>query len=193
MPTIVASDALAVEASTSTLDNLQTAFNGESNANARYLAFAKQADEDGFGEVARLFRAAAKAEEIHARNHGEVIRTMGATPARHLEPIEVKTTCENLRAAIAGEKYERDIMYPGFIEVAKRQNATAAVRTFTSALKVEAVHAVLYQDALDNLDKRTGTSHTYYVCPDCGNTLEQLNVLKCPVCGHAESGFVAVS
>ena len=83
-------------------------------------------------------------------------------------------------------------MYPEFIEVAKRQNVTAAVRTFTYDLKVEAVHAVLYQDALDNLDKRTGTSHTYYVCPDCGNTLEQLNVLKCLVYGHAENGFVAV-
>jgi rubrerythrin len=155
MPTIVSPGALAVKESTSTLDHLQTAFNGESNANARYLAFAKQADEDGLGEVASLFRAVAKAEGIHARNHGEVIRTRGATPARNLEPIEVKTTCENLRAAIAGEKYERDIMYPEFIEVAKRQNATAAVRTFTYALKVEAVHAVLYQDALDNLDKRT--------------------------------------
>src|SRR6516225_1409333 len=193
MPTIVASDAFAVKESTSTLDNLETAFNGESNANARYLAFARRADEDGFGEVASLFRAAARAEEIHARNHGDVIRTMGATPARNLETIEVKTTCENLKAAIAGEKYERDIMYPEFIEVAKRQNATAAVRTFTHALKVEAVHAVLYQHALDNLDKRTGKSHTYYVCPDCGNTLEQLNILKCLVCGHANSGFVAVS
>ena len=182
-----------VRESTSTLDNLQTAFNGESNANARYLSFARKADEEGFGEVASLFRAAAKAEEIHARNHGDVLRKMGATPALNLEPIEVKTTRENLKAAIAGEKYERDFMYPEFIEVAKRQKATAALRSFTCALKVEAVHAVLYQDALDNLSKRTGSSHTYYVCPDCGNTLDELNILKCLVCGHAKSGFIAVS
>lgn len=191
VPTIVSSDSVAVKESTSTLDNLQTAFNGESNA--RYLAFAKQADEDGFGEVASLFRAAAKAEEIHARNHADVIRRMGATPNLKLEPTEVKTTQENLKAAIAGERYERDIMYPEFVEAAKRENATAAIRTFTYALKVEAVHAVLYQDALDNLRKRTGRKHTYYVCPDCGNTLEELNILKCMVCGHTKGGFIAVS
>jgi rubrerythrin len=119
VPTIVSSESVAVQESTSTLDNLQTAFNGESNANARYLAFARKADEEGFGEVASLFRAAAKAEEVHARNHGDVIRKMGATPALNLEPIEVKTTHENLKAAIAGEKYERDIMYPKFVEVAQ--------------------------------------------------------------------------
>jgi rubrerythrin len=191
-PTIVSSDT-PVKESTSTLDNLQTAFNGESNANARYLAFAKKADEEGFGEVASLFRAAAKAEEVHARNHSDVIRKMGATPALNLEPIEVKTTRENLKAAIASEKCERDIMYPEFVEVARQQKATAAVRTFTYALKVEAVHAVLYQDALDHLTKRTGKSHTYYVCPDCGNTLEELNILKCLICGHAKSGFIAAN
>lgn len=192
MPTVVSSG-MAVKESTTTLDNLQAAFNGESNANARYLAFAKKADEEGFGQAASLFRAAAKAEEIHARNHGDVIRKMGATPALNLEPIEMGTTRENLKAAVAGEIYERDFMYPEFIEAAKRQNATAAIRTFTYALKVEAVHAVLYQDALDHLDQRRGVSHTYYVCPDCGNTLEALNILKCLICGRAKSGFIAVN
>ena len=192
-PAIISSDGSAVKESTSTLDNLQTAFNGGSNANVRYLAFAKKADEEGFGEMASLFRAAAEAEEIHARNYSDVIRKMGATPALNLEPVVVQATRENLKAAIAGEKYERDITHPEFIEVAKQQKATAALRTFTFALKVEAVHAVLYQDALDHLSKRTGQSHTYYVCPDCGNTLERLNVLKCLICGQAKSGFVAVS
>jgi rubrerythrin len=193
MPTIVSSESVAVKESTSTVDNLQIAFNGESNANARYLAFAKKADEEGFGEVASLFHAAAKAEEIHARNHSDVLRKMGATPGLNLEPIELKTTHENLKAAIAGEKYERDIMYPEFIEVAERETATAALRTFTYALKVEAVHAVLYQDALDHLKQRTGKNHTYYVCPDCGNTLDELTILKCMVCGHRQSDFIAVS
>ena len=192
IPAIISSEATLVKESTNTLDNLQAAFNGESNASARYLAFAKKADEEGLGEVASLFRAAAKAEEIHARNHSDVIRRMGATPALNLEPIEVKTTRDNLKAAIAGETYERDFMYPEFIEVAKRQKASAALRSFTYALKVEAVHAVLYQDALDNLNKRTGSGHCYYVCPDCGNTLEQLNILKCVICGHTKRGFIAV-
>jgi rubrerythrin len=193
MPTIVSSEGPVVKESTATLDNLQTAFNGESNANSRYLAFAKRADEEGFGEVASLFRAAAKAEEIHARNHADVIGKMGATPALNLEPVDVKSTRENLKTAIAGENYERDFMYPEFIEVANRQKATAAMRTFTYALKVEGVHAILYQDALDNLQKRTGKNHTYYVCPDCGNTLEELNILKCMVCGHTKNGFMAVN
>jgi|SRR5208337_1416289 len=193
VPTAVVARASAVSESTSTIDNLQAAFNGESNANARYLAFAKKADEEGYGEVASLFRAAAKAEEIHARNHATVIEKMGATAVFKLEPVEVKTTRKNLKAAIEGETYERDIMYPEFLEEAKRQQATAAIRTFTYALKVEAVHAVLYQDALDNLEKRKGKSHTYYVCPDCGNTLADLTILKCMICGHARRGFIAVN
>jgi rubrerythrin len=192
-PTIVSSHGVMASESTSTLDNLQTAFNGESNANARYLAFAKKADEEGYGEVASLFRAAAKAEEIHAQNHAAVIKKMGVTPELKLEPVVVKTTKENLKVAIDGEKYERDIMYPEFVDVARRQNATAALRTFTYALKVETVHAVLYQDALDHLAHRTGKSHTYYVCPDCGNTLEEMNILRCLICGHASGGFIAVN
>jgi rubrerythrin len=193
VPAAVATGTSAVSESTSTLDNLQAAFKGESNANARYLAFAGKANEEGYGEVASLFRAAAKAEEIHAHNHAAVIEKMGATPVLTLETAEVKTTRENLKMAIEGEKYERDIMYPEFIEAAKSQNASAAVRTFTLAAKVEAVHAVLYQDALDNLEKRRGESHMYYVCPDCGNTLEQMNILKCLICGHPKSGFIAVN
>jgi rubrerythrin len=156
------------------------------------VAFAQKADEEGYGEVASLFRAAAKAEEIHARNHAAVIGKMGGVPVLRLQPTEVRSTRKNLEVAIEGEKYERDIMYPEFIEVAQRQNATAAVRTFTYALKVEAVHAVLYQDALKNLEQRRGERHTYYVCPDCGNTLEELTILKCLVCGHPKSGFSAV-
>jgi rubrerythrin len=183
-----------VRESTSTLDNLQVAYNGESNAHARYSAFARKADEEGYGRVASLFRAAAKAEEVHAHNHAAVIEKMGGVPILKIHPTEVRSTQENLQAAIEGEKYERDIMYPDFIEAAKRENASAAVRTFTFALKVEAVHAVLYQDTLDSLEERKGGgSHTYYVCPDCGNTLEELTIVKCLICGHPKSGFIAVN
>lgn len=105
--------------SANTLDNLQAAFNGERNANARYLAFAQKADEEGYGEVASMFRAAAKDEEIHANNHAAVIRQLGAEPVAHLEHARVRSTDENLKAAIEGEKYERDVMYPEFIEAAR--------------------------------------------------------------------------
>ena len=193
IPSAVAHDAAPVGEAATTIDNLQTAFNGESNANARYLAFAKKANEEGYGEVASLFRAAAKAEEIHARNHAEVLEKLGGKAVLTLEPIEVKTTRENLKVAMEGEVYERDVMYPEFIAGAKRQKDMPAIRTFTWAMKVEALHAVLYQDALHNLEQRRGASHTYYVCPDCGNTLEELTILTCLICGHPRSGFIAVA
>ncbi len=193
VPGVIAAASTAVSESTSTLDNLQTAYNGESNAHARYLAFARKADEEGYGEVASLFRAAAEAEEIHAHNHAAVIEEMGGVAVFKIQPTAVQSTRENLQVAVDGEKYERDVMYPEFIDAARRHNATAAVRTFTFALKVEAVHAFLYQDALDNLESRKGESHTYYVCPDCGNTLEELTIVKCLICGHLKSGFIAVN
>ena len=193
VPAAVVGSTASVTTSATTLDNLQAAFNGESNANARYLIFAQKADEEGYGEVASLFRAAAKAEEIHAANHAAVIRQMGALPVAHIESTIAQSTRENLRVAMEGEVYERDIMYPEFIEIAKREKFTAALRSFTFALKVEAVHAVLYGDALKNLENLRGKSHTYYVCPDCGNTLTELNIVKCMVCGHPKSGFIAVN
>ena len=106
--------AVAAAANT-TLQNMQTAFNGESNAHMLYLAFAEQADHENYGEVASLFRAAARAEAIHASNHAAVIKGMGADPQAKLELPEVKTTQENLEAAIKAETYERDVMYPGFL------------------------------------------------------------------------------
>ena len=193
IPSAVAHDAAPVGEAATTIDNLQTAFNGESNANARYLAFAKKANEEGYCEVASLFRAAAKAEEIHARNHAEVLEKLGGKAVLTLEPIEVKTTRENLKVAMEGEVYELDVMYPEFIAAAKRQKDMPAIRTFTWAMKVEALHAVLYQDALNNLEQRRGASHAYYVCPDCGNTLEELTILTCLICGHPRGGFIAVA
>jgi rubrerythrin len=193
IPAAIAHDTTPVRRAATSLDNLQTALNGESNANVRYLAFAVKADEEGYGEVASLFRAAAKAEEIHARNHAEVLEKMGGCAFLELEPTKVKSTRENLKAAVEGEVYERDVMYPEFIEAARQRKETLAIRTFTWAMKVEALHALLYQDALQNLEKRRGASHTYYVCPDCGNTLEELTILKCLICGHPKSGFIAVA
>ena len=112
--------------STTTLQNMQAAFNGESNAHMRYLAFAEQADRENYGEVASLFRAAARAEGVHASNHAQVIKGMGAVPQAKLESPEVKSTRENLEAAIKGETYERDIMYPTFLKQARRDGNTDA-------------------------------------------------------------------
>lgn len=178
---------------TSTLDNLQVAFNGESNAHHRYVAFAKKADEEGFGEVASLFRAAAHAEEIHASNHAAVIRALGAEPKATIDMPAVASTRENLQVAIEGESYERDQMYPAFITEAKAAKNSEAIRTFTYALKTEAEHARLYSEALKNLDQSRGKNRTYYVCEVCGYTTENLNFLRCLVCGVTKDKYTEIS
>jgi len=176
---------------TTTLDNLQEAFNGESNAHHRYLAFAAQADVEGFHQVASLFRATAKAEEFHARNHADVIRMMGEHPKEKIEKPDVKSTRENLQAAMEGEIYERDTMYPPMIDEAKASRHPEAVRTFMYALKTEAEHARLFESALKNMEKMKKTT-TYYVCNVCGYTVASLNFLRCLVCGHSKTDYIAV-
>jgi len=157
--------------------NLQTAFAGESQANRRYLAFAKQAEKDGYPQVAKLFRAAAEAETVHAHAH---LRTLGG----------VKSTAENLKEAISGETYEFKKMYPAMIDDAKEKGNKAAERTFTYANEVEKVHAALYQKALDNLDALE--EKDYYVCSVCGYTCENEPPEKCPVCGAKATAFFKV-
>jgi rubrerythrin len=187
MTTIVAKPSLQA-----TLHNLQTAFNGESNASARYAAFAQKADDEGFHKAASLFRAASRAEKIHAGNHAAVIRKMGGTPEAHIETPAVRSTNENLKVAIAGEEYERDFMYPDFIKEAEGQQNTAAVRTFTYALEAEAEHARLYTEALTHLEQMKAPT-TYYVCAACGYTVEKVEFDRCPVCQHPKEKFEAIS
>ena len=162
---------------TKTEENLMEAFAGESQANRKYLAFAKKAEKEGHPQVAKLFRAAAEAETVHALAH------LNALAA-------VKTTAENLRQAIAGETDEFKDMYPAMIEAAKEENNKAAARSFTYAHKVEQVHAFLYQKALDNLESLEQTD--YYVCSVCGYTCENEPPDKCPVCGSASKAFFKV-
>jgi len=116
-------------AATTTLENLQAAFNGESNAHARYLAFAEKADQESYGEVASLFRAAAKAEEVHAANHAVVIKKLGGIPEAKIDTPVVSSTKENLEAAIKGESYERDTMYPEFLKLARSERNRDAVES----------------------------------------------------------------
>jgi len=157
--------------------NLLAAFAGESQANRKYLAFAKRAEQDGYKQVAKLFRAAAEAETVHAHAH---LRTLGG----------VKGTAENLKEAIAGETHEFKEMYPAMIEKAKEEGDKAAERSFSFANEVEKIHAGLYQKALDNLESLSETD--YYVCSVCGYTCEMEPPETCPVCGAKAKAFFKV-
>lgn len=154
--------------------NLLDAFAGESQANRKYLAFARKAEAEGFKQVAKLFRAAAAAETIHAHSH---LRELGG----------VKTTAENLAAALCGETYEFQKMYPPMIEAAQAEGIKGAVRTFTFANEVEKVHADLFQKAIGELGKNTETD--YYVCDVCGHTCEGEPPDECPVCKAKKQAF----
>jgi len=159
-----------VEIMTRSEDSLQEAFAGESQANRMYQAFAEKADEEGYPQAARLFRAAAEAEAVHAKNH---LKAMN----------KVKATKENLREAIAGETHEFKEMYPGMIDTARSEGDKAAERSFRYANDVEEIHARLYHDMMENLESRGVESSPYYVCPVCGMTAEKVPPERCPVCG----------
>ena len=185
--------AVPVIAGTTTLENMQAAYNGESNAHNRYLEFAKQADGEGYGEVASLFRAAARAEEIHAANHATVIRKLGAVPQVRLEAPDVRSTRDNLQAAIKGECYERDTMYPEFLKQARTEGNRDAVRSLNLAKTAEAEHAKLYTQALQNLNSLKGSkSKGFFVCPICGFTTSDINFVSCPSCFTPKERFERV-
>jgi rubrerythrin len=160
---------------TRTEDFLNEAFAGESQANRKYTAFAAQAEKEGFVQAARLFRAAAEADAVHAANH---LRALKA----------IKETKENLREAIAGETHEFKDMYPEMIAAAKAEGARDAQRSFNYANAVEEYHARLYHDMLEGLEAKK-ESYPYYVCPVCGMTVEREAPAKCPVCGVKGSMF----
>ena len=176
-----------------TLQNLHAAFDGESNAHARYLAFAEKADQEGYFQVASLFRAAARAEEIHASNHEVQIKRLGGTAQAKIESPVVKSTRENLEAAVKGETYERDVMYPDFYKQARAVGDVGAVQTFNYARGAEAEHATLFTNALSNLATMRVKGVTYYVCTVCGYTTTNLDFAKCHTCFSPKDKYVAVS
>jgi len=157
--------------------NLKEAFSGESQANRKYLAFAKKAEDEGYRQVAKLFRAAAEAETVHAHNH-----------LRELNGI--KSTKENLEEAINGETFEFQKMYPAMIEEAKEEGNKLALRSFHLANEVEKVHAGFYKKALEALGKNKKVD--YYICKVCGNTVEGEPPDVCPVCGAKKVAFYKV-
>ena len=160
-----------------TEENLRDAFAGESQANRKYLAFAKKAEKDGYPQAAKLFRAAAEAETVHAHAH---LRALG----------EIGSTLENLKVAVAGETHEFKNMYPDMIAAAKEEGNKSAERSFVFANEVEKIHAELYQKAIDNLENLEEVD--YYVCSVCGMTVENEPPDKCPVCGAKASAFFKV-
>jgi rubrerythrin len=158
-------------------ENLKAAFAGESQANRLYLAFAKKAEEEGYTQAAKLFKAAAEAETVHALNHVRI------TP-------QVKSTMDNLSTAISGETYEFKKMYPEFLAEAKQENAKQAAWSFDVANKVEQIHAGLFQKAIDAMkNKKELEKVDYYVCSVCGNTVEGTPPEKCPICGSPREKF----
>jgi len=178
-----------------TLENLNAAYNGESNAHAKYLAYAKKADEEGYAKVASLFRAAAKAEEVHSQHHAEVIKKLGGEAKAEVKEVQAKTTRENLLDAIKGESFERDTMYPAYVKKAREEKIADAVETLNDAAQVEAIHVKLYTDAEKSLEKLKGVeADIYYVCPTCGNTVKKVDFTfkKCPACSAEASRFSEV-
>jgi len=151
-----------------TTKDLMEAFAGESQANRKYLAFAAKADQEGYPQVARLFRAAAEAETIHAHNHLRALKG-------------VKTTKENLQEAISGEAHEFKEMYPGMIAAAKDAGNKEAERTFNFANEVEKIHHALFEKGLKTMEEKKLVD--IYVCPVCGYTVEEAPPDNCPVCG----------
>jgi len=164
----------------STTDNLQEAFAGESQANRKYLAFAMKADKDGYAQIARLFRAAAAAETVHAHAH---LRVLGG----------VKETAENLKDAIEGEGFEFQEMYPKFLAEAESEKNQAAAISISNALAVERIHHGLYTEALNSLDSgKDLPESSMFVCGVCGNTIAGDPPDRCPVCNVTKDRFTEI-
>jgi rubrerythrin len=162
------------------IEKLKEAFAGESQANRRYLAYAAKADEEGLPQIAKLFRAAAHAETIHALNH---LRIAG----------EVGMTVSNLDEAVSGETFEFTEMYPPYIEIAKKEGNKQAEWSFNIANQVEEIHASLFQKARDTLAKnKTIAPIDYSVCEVCGNTVEGLAPTRCSICGAPQARFTKI-
>jgi rubrerythrin len=163
-----------------TKDNLREAFAGESQANQKYKAFAKKAEQDGFSNVARLFRTTAEAERIHAEGHLKSL-------------AEIGSTAENLKAAIAGETYEHTSMYPPMLEQAEAE-AHRAKLMFGYAVKAEAVHAELYKRALEAVEQNKDVAEArFYLCPVCGYIEFGVPPENCPICGTPGARFAEVA
>ena len=178
-------------AETTTLENLQEAYNGESNAMVRYEAFAAKAETEGYLGAAGLFRAAALSESIHAAKHAKAIEALGAAPKAELKAPVVKTTRENLKEAVNGENHESKKMYPAFLKKAEADKNQQAMYSFKGAMAAEKMHSQLYAKALANL-KDWKAKKKIIVCQACGYTTMDLKLKTCPVCSQPRSQFTEI-
>ncbi|MCU0848914.1 MAG: rubrerythrin family protein [Spirochaetes bacterium] len=177
-----------------TVINLKAAITGETTASAKYAAYAKKADDEGFGKIAALFRAASKAEAIHAANHAAVLEKMGQKMSKITPKFEVKPTKENLEDAIKGESYEIKTMYPEFIKTAGDEKINEPVESFNFAMDTEKVHLAAYTEALVQLKKKDMKKMPaeYMVCPRCGNTFGENVPNICNICGEPKAKFISI-
>lgn len=178
---------------TKTIENLKAGITGETTASAKYAAFAQKAIEEGNDTIAKLFQAASKAEAIHADNHRKVLTELGETMEDFKPEFEVKTTAENLQAAIDGEGYEVSTMYPQFLADAKTEAVEKATKSFTWAFDTEKKHHEFYKKALEALNS-TGENtlpFEYAVCPVCGNTYNKATMdEKCAFCQTSKDKYL---
>jgi rubrerythrin len=183
---------------TATVLNLMSAFEAESNTHAKYLAFADRADSDGWHGTASLFRAIARAEQIHAHNHARALKRLEVEAHCELHPVAVKSTLQNLKIALAGEQHEIDTMYPPFLEDARAANANSAIRSCTWAMEAERAHARLFREAIELVEEGldydwVGTAQDFLVCAACGYTPELPETEECcPLCNLPREKFEVI-
>ncbi|HEY5591397.1 MAG TPA: ferritin family protein [Paludibacter sp.] len=178
-----------------TIENLKAGIKGETTASAKYAAFAEKARAEGLDTVAKLFDAASKAEKIHAANHSKVLESLGEKMEEFKPEFEVKTTAENLQAAIDGETYEVTTMYPQFLADAKAEKVAKAEKSFTWAFDTEKKHEDFYKKALAAVQANAENTlpFEYAVCPVCGNTYDKATIAeKCDFCNTDKAKFIAV-
>jgi rubrerythrin len=178
-----------------TIENLKAGIKGETTASAKYAAFAQKAREEGNDTIAKLFDAASKSESIHAANHTKVLQELGETVEDFKPEFEVKTTAENLQAAIDGETYETNTMYPQFLADAKAEKVEKAEKSFTWAFDTEKKHQQFYNKALEALkiSAENTLPFEYAVCPVCGNTYDKAIMdEKCAFCQTSKEKFIIV-
>jgi len=179
----------------SVVSNLLSAYEGEINAHVRYKAYSVKAEAEGMYGAASLFRAAARAEQIHAGNHARVIRHMGGEASGSILPFRVKSTLENLRAALGGEQHEIDSLYPTFLVNATSQLDTTAMRSYIWAMESEKTHARLYEDAVASMEAGPGWTKDqldFYVCTLCGYTAKAQEADNCPACNFLWDRFEVI-
>ncbi|MDO8715532.1 MAG: rubrerythrin family protein [Dehalococcoidales bacterium] len=184
---------------TKTDGNLKTAFAGESQAKRRYLLFAEKADKEGYSQIARLFRAASAAENVHARRHFEAMGTAGSTMDSMTAAVtsntvdEAGSTKDNLTVAVTGEHYEFTKMYPSFTKEAEKEDNLRAQISFDRAKSVEQIHHKLFEATIKALEaKQPIKSEPYFVCGVCGYTVAGEAPEKCPICGALRVRFTKV-